>query len=151
MSKIKSVLKKLDNFIEELITIKQNIEDTNIITDEMKILFHYIDEYNEIKEDAGDMFGSDDTFFSPYDTNSIDSGDMYCSDFDPNIDGNVDNTDDSTSGYVSDDNSIDGDKDYTAKIMSVMGNSDACYANYMNVKMLIKKNSNNSDQKLEEQ
>lgn len=157
----RTALQKLDKFIETLMDIRNNIETTGIITNEMKILFHYIDEYHEIEKNSDSVwnsynFGDCDDInldnlddqnndllsynFSDCDINSIAS--LDCDNLNLNNlddqDNNNNSDTSSTSEYISDSDYINDDEKYMANIELVLNKSTIEYANYINGKLLIR-------------
>lgn len=159
MSKAKAAIKKIENFIETLVDIQHNIETTGIITDEMKVLFHYIDEYNEM---AGDMdnwyltessnspiqeFESGDGLHlrshdvSDCDVRSISAfgDDDYLENDKLNMADISDHLSEGSSDYMSDAEDNENDDAYATHIENVMAKSGLEYKSYINGKLLSKK------------
>lgn len=161
MSKVKIAIKKIEKFIESLVDIQHNLETTGVITNEMKILFHYIDEYNEMVDNADNWFSSesygnspsglcsnsDDSQLLPYDIDNCDAESVYAFGDDDYCleNGKLNSTDtsdqasDGSSDYMSDIEIDENDDTYTKYIENVMKKSGLEYKNYINNKLLSKK------------
>lgn len=133
MERAKDAIKKLDKFISFLVNIRNDVDTTGIITDEMKILFHYIDEYNEILNDMND---------TSYD--SSDSSDEYMGNRSSMTDLSENRSLEEINGnespeYMSD-IEIEGNNDiYKKYIDGVIEKSGLEYRNYIGSKLISKK------------
>lgn len=133
MERAKDAIKKLDKFISFLVNIRNDVDTTGIITDEMKILFHYIDEYNEILNDMND---------TSYDLS--DSSDEYMGNRSSMTDLSENRSLEEINGnespeYMSD-IEIEGNNDiYKKYIDGVIEKSGLEYRNYIGSKLISKK------------
>ena len=133
MERAKDAIKKLDKFISFLVNIRNDVDTTGIITDEMKILFHYIDEYNEILNDMNDTSYDSSDSSDEYMGNRSSMTDLSDNRLLEEINGNE------SPEYMSDIEIEENNDIYKKYIDGVIEKSGLEYRNYIGSKLISKK------------